>query len=167
MSIRSHIDLAFNEAQDMLGELAIQTLGTKSPEYAIYSQVTSLLNDAAELMSKLYSDRGVYVNRWSCRQNVADDFRVVLEPGIEILFADYDLDSYIGSAYVLFRQGGKLYEVFGAHCSCYGLEGQWTPEPTSVAAVEREIVNGALYRFEDRKDDLRRVLEVIKEAHNA
>lgn len=30
------------------------------------------------------------------------------------------------------RSDGKLYEVNGSHCSCYGFEGQWSPEETTV-----------------------------------
>lgn len=48
--------------------------------------------------------------------------------GCEILAASYTYEDYSGSAYVLFRKDGKLWEVNGGHCSCYGLEGQWVPE---------------------------------------
>lgn len=37
---------------------------------------------------------------------------------------------------VAYRLDGKLYEVNGGHCSCYGLEGQWEPAETSVAALK-------------------------------
>ena len=53
----------------------------------------------------------------------------------ELLFASYGGGSYEGDAFVLFRKDGVLYEVNGSHCSCYGLEGQWKPEETSVAAL--------------------------------
>lgn len=49
----------------------------------------------------------------------------------EILIAWYGYGSYCGSAYVLFQRDGRLYEVTGSHCSCYGLEGQWDPDETS------------------------------------
>lgn len=29
------------------------------------------------------------------------------------------------------KRTGKLYEVHGSHCSCYGFEGQFTPEETT------------------------------------
>ena len=61
-----------------------------------------------------------------------------------ILFAWYGGDGYEGSAFVLFHRDGKLYEVNGGHCSCYGLEGQWDPEETSVEAVEHRVHNGSL-----------------------
>ena len=53
----------------------------------------------------------------------------------ELLFASYGGGSYEGDAFVLFRKDGKLYEVNGSHCSCNGLEGSWSPEQTSVAAL--------------------------------
>ena len=51
---------------------------------------------------------------------------------IELLIADVDNGGYDGDAYFLFRQGGKYYEVFGSHCSCYGFEDQWKPEETTL-----------------------------------
>lgn len=53
----------------------------------------------------------------------------------EIILAAYGGGSYNGDAFVLFERDGKLYEVNGSHCSCYGLEDQWKPEETSWAAL--------------------------------
>jgi len=47
--------------------------------------------------------------------------------GATIIAAEYTYGSYEGSATVLYERGGKLFEVTGGHCSCYGLEGQWAP----------------------------------------
>lgn len=62
----------------------------------------------------------------------------------KILLAWYGGGDYEGSAFVLFEQYGKLYEVNGSHCSCYGLEGQWEPEETLVEALVHRIKNGRL-----------------------
>lgn len=62
--------------------------------------------------------------------------------GVNILVASYTYESYEGSAYVLFERDGKLYEVHGGHCSCYGLEGQWDPEEAEIAAVRHRLENG-------------------------
>jgi hypothetical protein len=62
--------------------------------------------------------------------------------GIHILLAAYDIDGYEGSAFVLFEKDGKLYEVNGGHCSCYGLEGQWEPEETSVEGIKLRMQSG-------------------------
>lgn len=56
-------------------------------------------------------------------------------PSDAILYAEYTYECYDGSAFVLYEQDGKLFEVHGGHCSCYGLEGQWAPEETSWAAL--------------------------------
>lgn len=53
----------------------------------------------------------------------------------QILFAEYETPSYEGYAFVLFERDGKLYEVNGSHCSCYGLEGQWEPDETTWEAL--------------------------------
>ena len=45
------------------------------------------------------------------------------QKGIEFVYAKYEDECYSGSAFVLFARKGKLYEVYGSHCSCYGLEG--------------------------------------------
>jgi hypothetical protein len=50
----------------------------------------------------------------------------------EVLYASYEMDGYEGSARVVYRIGDKFYTVYGGHCSCYGLEGQWDPEEYSA-----------------------------------
>lgn len=61
---------------------------------------------------------------------------------INILFASYGQANYSGDAWVLFEQDGKLYEVNGGHCSCYGLEGQWSPEEVCLEELENRLLNG-------------------------
>lgn len=55
----------------------------------------------------------------------------------EIEIAVYDGDGYWGEAFILFRdtRNGKWYEVHGSHCSCFGLEDQWRPEPVEPKAI--------------------------------
>jgi len=57
----------------------------------------------------------------------------------DILFAYYCYEDYSGKAVVLFvsPEDGLLYEVYGGHCSCNGLEGQWEPERTSWEALHK------------------------------
>lgn len=52
-----------------------------------------------------------------------------------LLFGYYSSMNYTGAAFALFEYEGKLYEVNGYHCSCYGLEGQWKPEETTSKAI--------------------------------
>lgn len=90
----------------------------------------------------------MYLGNFSNKESVAREFSVDLEylKDCKILLAWYGYGSYDGSAFVLFDQKGKLYEVNGSHCSCYGLEDQWNPEETSVDALKARIENGRLGR---------------------
>lgn len=76
-----------------------------------------------------------------------------------VLFASYGEDNYSGDAWVLFEQDGKLYEVNGSHCSCFGLEGQWEPEETALEAIKLRLDKGSLgasdYSGNYFADDLR------------
>lgn len=90
----------------------------------------------------------MYLNHWEDGgiDSMAADFD--LKPsdlaGVEVLFASYETPSYEGYAFVLFRRDGKLWEVNGSHCSCYGLEGQWDPEETDVKALLHRVESGGL-----------------------
>jgi len=72
------------------------------------------------------------------------------DPGKEhILLAWYGYGNYSGAAFVVFELDGKLYEINGSHCSCYGLEGQWDPEETTVKALRYRMTQGALGHGDD------------------
>ena len=82
------------------------------------------------------SDR--YFGAWSSIVDVHKDFGIDdsdLRDG-EVLVAMYEKEAYEGTACVLFERDGRLYEVNASHCSCYGLEGQWSPEETSWDALQ-------------------------------
>lgn len=83
-----------------------------------------------------FEDEQDVINSFEETQNVLN--------GAHVLLAHYEIDGYEGSAFVLFERDGKFYEVNGGHCSCYGLEGQWEPEETSVAELVHRIKNGRL-----------------------
>ena len=79
----------------------------------------------------------VYFDLFECKEDVIREFQIDSEKleKVEILYACYSYGDYSGDTHVIFREDGKLYEVNGGHCSCYGLEGQWEPEETSVEAM--------------------------------
>jgi hypothetical protein len=117
-----------------------------------------------------------WLNDWSSNAEDADkteleamihDFDIeksVLE-GVTILLASYEYECYEGSAFVLFERDGNLYEVNGAHCSCYGLEGQWEPEETTHEALLHRLDKGNLgsdyYDENTFADELREVLNLL------
>lgn len=102
---------------------------------------------------------GIYLNNWKKADDVFDDFcrdydsvPLAERPEFkdaEILLASYGSASYEGHAFVLFRRDGKLWEVNGSHCSCYGLEGQWEPEETTVEALRHRVKEGTLGEYDD------------------
>lgn len=98
----------------------------------------------------------VFVHGWSTPEGVFDDFEsgwgekhtIEGKEQIEILFGSYSYESYSGDAFVLFRDNrdGKLYEVNGGHCSCYGLEGQWNPEEVVISELHHRLTEGRFGR---------------------
>lgn len=79
---------------------------------------------------------------FSDKEDIARQFNVVLSDNMNILFAEYSSDNYEGSATVIYEQNGQLFEVHGSHCSCYGLEGQFSPEECSVEDILHRANNG-------------------------
>ncbi|EPC8411017.1 hypothetical protein ACR3AM_005425 [Bacillus thuringiensis] len=61
---------------------------------------------------------------------------------LQILLASYDVEGCEGDAFVLFLEDGKMYEVHGSHCSCFGLENQWSPEEVTIEELEFRLKNG-------------------------
>lgn len=114
---------------------------------------------------------GIFLNNWSDLEAMKDDFwpgydgqKLTSElDGATVLLASYGTPSYEGYAFVLFERDGKLYEVNGSHCSCYGLEGQWEPEETTIEALRHRMDKGELgnekYEENPFADELRKVLD--------
>lgn len=115
----------------------------------------------------------MFLNDWSNLEEMKADFWTSyyghkyageLE-GVNVLLASYGTPSYEGYAFVLFERDGKLYEVNGSHCSCYGLEGQWEPEETNVEALLHRLDKGELgassYDENPFAAELRQVLDAL------
>ena len=87
-----------------------------------------------------------YCGNFECKEDVVREFAIQDDDLRDafILLAWYGYGDYDGSAFVLFERGGKLYEVNGGHCSCYGLEECWDPEETDAQALLHRIEHGRL-----------------------
>lgn len=76
--------------------------------------------------------------RYEGSQQIPDDAPKGFPTDREILIAAYETDND-GTAIVVYRQKGKLYEVNGSHCSCFGLRepdgNGWKPEETTKKAL--------------------------------
>ena len=104
-------------------------------------------------------------SRYSCRDDIPPSSENPAYKDVEILLASYGAPSYEGHAFVLFRRDGVLWEVNASHCSCYGLEDQWCPEETSVAALRYRLDHGSLgqggWDENPFADELRQVLDEL------
>lgn len=102
-------------------------------------------------MSKIYKDN------WSSWADVCKDFGAdyntpLAEAEPDAVFAAYETPGYEGDAFVAFRRGEHLFMVEGGHCSCYGLEEQWRPDPMPQAALARMVNDssyGVMARYRD------------------
>lgn len=115
----------------------------------------------------------MFLNNWKDLEEMKSSFWPTYEPhkydgeldGANVLLASYGTPSYEGYAFVLFERAGKLYEVNGSHCSCYGLEGQWEPEETTAEALRHRLENGELgaccYDENPFAAELRQVLDAL------
>jgi hypothetical protein len=93
-------------------------------------------------LQEIIKQKPIYLNDWSNKEEVARDFEKDYIKNLNILFADYQNGCYNGEAFVLFEKDGKLFEVFGDHCSCYGLGGQFDPEEVCLEALEHRLIKG-------------------------
>lgn len=82
----------------------------------------------------------IYAGAWENKKEIEQSFHSYYEkPSFEItgniIFAIYDREEYEGRVLVVFEKDNVIYEVNASHCSCYGLEGQWSPEETTKEAL--------------------------------
>lgn len=108
------------------------------------------------------SEYNAFLNNFDCQRDVESSYGLTEGDldGCRFIIADYTYENYSGSSFVLFvAEDGRLYENHGSHCSCYGLEGQWSPEETSVEELEGRLDRGGLGEYEYV---LRQALEKLK-----
>ena len=111
--------------------------------------------------------KNVYFGLFKVREDLIQNFRCgkgVVEK-VDLLFASYSEGDYDGDAFVLYKQDGKLYEINGSHCSCYGLEDQWHPEETSWAAIHQRFYLNSGLSYQHESDAIQALKELITENH--
>jgi hypothetical protein len=74
----------------------------------------------------------------------------------EILIAYESVGSYgcDSSSWFLLREKStrNFFENFGTHCSCYGFEGQWKPELTTVEYLKSDKFYVCTGGYDDNSD---------------
>jgi hypothetical protein len=125
--------------------------------------MTVLLNDWEHCSDKeifeFFDDSNTAESRKNCLEK--QEFK-----NCKILLASYSFEWYDGTAFVLFERGGELFEVNGSHCSCYGLEGQWQPDETTIESLTYRLENGRFGLAWDNANifnkELKKLLEGMK-----
>lgn len=105
-----------------------------------------------------------FLGNWTNAEDVINSFDIresELQNAV-IHVAWYGYGSYDGSGFVLFERDGQLFEANAGHCSCYGLEGQWDPEETTVEALELRYAAGGFGYYDDDRDAAAAVLEFCR-----
>ena len=74
------------------------------------------------------------VNEYEAELGIVNDLEVLI--GYESV-GSWGCDS--SSFFLLRDKDGKLFEVHGSHCSCYGFEGQFNLEETTIEALKFRI----------------------------
>lgn len=73
--------------------------------------------------------------------------------GVSLVVAVMETDGYESAAFIVFEKDGQLFEVNGSHCSCFGYEGQWDPEPVDDILHILERADWALTSaYDDRRE---------------
>ena len=107
-----------------------------------------------------------YINDWenSTKDEILDEFEFEGDRSkIEILFASYTYEWYIGEAFLIVKKENKLYEVNAGHCSCYGLENQFNLEETSIEQLEFYLEKGNKFKWYNGPDFIKeQLLDFIK-----
>jgi hypothetical protein len=82
-------------------------------------------------------------------EKIVNDYEVEKEKvqkfELVVIFQNYG--DYDGNSWFLLKdkETGKLFENCGGHCSCYGFEGQFHPEETSITALNDRALKGHLF----------------------
>ncbi len=97
--------------------------------------------------------RPIYAGGFSNREHVFASFEKAEDPDIQIVYANYEDGGYDGYAEVIFyrKSTKKYYEVYGSHCSCYGLEDQWAGDEEIVAEELMKRITALNSMWEDYK----------------
>jgi hypothetical protein len=90
----------------------------------------------------------LFVEIFDNAESVFINFNRDVDPDIQICYAFYEYEDYSGDAFVIYyrKSTRKYYEAHGSHCSCYGLEDQWTgDEELSFEGLEHRVKEGHHY----------------------
>lgn len=102
----------------------------------------------------------MYTGNFTNWRDVKNEFSMDESEPEKVYFATYKTECYEGSAIVIYRNKNKYYIVEGGHCSCYGLEDQWSPTEYTKEQLKKVLEQHSYYiSLDDRQN-------IIKELEN-
>lgn len=95
----------------------------------------------------------IYAEGFGTREDVFSEFTKPQDKDIQILYAIYNTGNWEGDATVIYyrKSTKKYYEAYGSHCSCYGLENQWSGNEEIVAEELVKRISALGQMFEEYK----------------
>lgn len=103
-----------------------------------------------------------FLQNFTSVEDIENAYKCTVPGSADIRIAWYGDGDYSGSSFVLYRLDGKLYEVNGSHCSCYGLEDQWEPMETSVPALRMRTFSDWYEGAEEARQTLAKALDQLE-----
>lgn len=117
-------------------------------------------------MSILYLEDLKEYDEAKIRQHLIDEYGAPNIDHLEILIAYESVGSWgcdSTSFFLLKDKDGVLYENHGSHCSCYGFEEQWKPEPTTIEYLKSDKFRFYTGGYDDNeKENTSKILNYIK-----
>lgn len=98
-----------------------------------------------------------YKELFSDWKNVQSNFEMQEPEPDEVFAAFYDYADYSGASFVAYRNGDSYFIVEASHCSCYGLEGSWSPEEFK----SREVFIEYLKKRDPYEENLKSIVNNI------
>lgn len=104
----------------------------------------------------------MYLENFESNEDIISNYGGTSEQdlkGAKVLLAWYGYGSYRGSSLILYTKKGKLYEVNGSHCSCFGLEDQWSPVETSWKALAMRNISDEYDGSQEAQKELQKLVK--------
>lgn len=80
----------------------------------------------------------IYFGLFDNEENYCKEYGIPDLAGYNMIFAIYHQSGYAGSSYELMSLENELYVNESSHCSCYELDGQFSPVKTSYECIKNE-----------------------------
>jgi hypothetical protein len=81
-----------------------------------------------------------YADSIVTEEQIRDDLE-----GANIVMIFFGFGSYCGMSCTVYEKGGDIYVNTSGHCSCYGHEGQWSPQKVTARWLLNQLDHGLVW----------------------